>query len=133
MSGILEMTVPGNPEYIKIAKMAAGAAASLEGFDIEKVDDIKMAVGEACKAITCHGFEGWSENYQLAMDMAGKVLTIEVEDKLCKHQVSKGTRPCMDCPGEGDLGIQIIKSLMDDVEIVKAGDGCRSIRMVKNK
>lgn len=133
MSEVLKMTIPGNPEYIQIAKMAAGSAASLEGFDIEKVYDIRMAVGEACKTITCHGFEGWSDSYQLILDMAKPELTITIEDASCQHRVAKGQPPCMDCPNEGDLGIQIIKSIMDDVEIIKSGNGCKSIKMKKTK
>ncbi|MGI6721259.1 MAG: ATP-binding protein [Anaerovoracaceae bacterium] len=133
MSEILNITVPGNPEYIKIIKMAAGSAASLEGFDIEKVDDIRMAVAEGCKAITCHGFEGWSENYKVILDMAEENLTIEIIDEVGDHKVEKVQRPCLDCPNEGDLGIQIMKTIMDDVEIQKSENGCRSIKMVKNK
>lgn len=133
MSEILNITVPGNPEYIRIVKMAAGSAASLEGFDIEKVDDIRMAVAEGCKAITCHGHEGWSESYCVAMEMGKQDLTISIEDARMKHDVAKGKRPCLDCPREGDLGIQIMKSIMDDVSIVKGENGCRSIKMVKHR
>ena len=133
MSEILKMTILGNPEYIQIAKMAAGSAASLEGFDIEDVEDIKMAVAEACKTVTCHGFDGWSVNYSIIMEMSKETLTVYVEDSSCKHTVAKGERPCLDCPNEGDLGIQIIKSIMDEIKIIKVGDGCKSIKMVKNK
>ena len=144
MTEILNITVPGNPEYIQIVKMAAGAAAAVEGYDIEKIDDIKLAIAEGCKAITCHGFTGWSENYNVKLSTVDKqetetatdgaeALIIEIEDEKCIHPVEKRSHPCLDCPREGDLGIQIMKSIMDDVEIIRSGDGCRRIRMVKNK
>ena len=34
MSEILKLTINGNPEYIKIAKMAVGQAACMKGLDI---------------------------------------------------------------------------------------------------
>ena len=39
---------------------------------------------------------------------------------------------CLDCPKEGDLGIAIIKSVMDDVQIEKDGVESKKIIMVKN-
>jgi hypothetical protein len=52
MSEILKMTLPGNPEYIRVTKSAVGSAAALAGFDFDCVEDIQMAVAEACKSIT---------------------------------------------------------------------------------
>ncbi|MEG0156312.1 MAG: ATP-binding protein [Anaerovoracaceae bacterium] len=133
MSEVLKMTIPGDPEYIKIAKMAVGAAASLCGFNFECVEDIRMAVGEACKCITCHGHDGWSESYNLTCHMEGESMSILVEDSLSGTRVAKGKRPCLDCPNEGNLSVQIIRSLMTEVELINAGEGCKSIKMGKSK
>lgn len=134
MTELLKMKVPGDPEYIQIAKMAAGSAASLEGFDIEKVEDIRMAVGEACKVITCHGSDCWSEYYQLSMEMKGDRLEISVADASGGvHNQTKKAKPCLDCPKEGDLGVHIIKTIMDEFEIDSKEKGYKSLRMVKCK
>lgn len=133
MSEILKLEISGNPDYIQIAKMAVGAAASTAGFDIEHVEDIELAVAEACKNITCHGFDGWSECYEITCRVNDARMEITVTDIKCEHSVSKGKRPCLDCPKEGDLGIFVIKSLMDEVEITKEKQGNRSIKMVRNR
>ena len=52
-------------------------------------------------------------------------------DKDDIHDIPKGKRPCLDCPNEGELGIHIIKTIMDKVEFITAAQGSRSIRMVK--
>jgi anti-sigma regulatory factor (Ser/Thr protein kinase) len=39
----------------------------------------------------------------------------------------------MDCPNEGDIGIHVIRTLMDEVEIIKEEGKKKSIKMVKNK
>ncbi|MGI6736846.1 MAG: ATP-binding protein [Anaerovoracaceae bacterium] len=132
MKEVIEMKVPGDPDYIAITKMTAASAAAHKGFDIDKVEDIRMAVGEGCKAITCHRHKGWSDQYDVKLDMReeGKII-IDIEDSIFTHDQEKGSRPCLDCPHEGDLGIEILKALMDDVQIVKQGGTCRRIKMVK--
>ena len=133
MTEILNMEVIGDPDYIGVVKMAAGSAASIEGFDIEKVEDIRVAVGEACKTITCHNFAGWSAAYKVSMAIEEEQMVIKVEDSKEGHQREKSKRLCLDCPKEGDLGIHIIRSVTDDMEIIHSGDGLRCIRMVINK
>lgn len=135
MSDLLKFTVPGNPEYVKIVKMAVESAAAVADFTVEAVDDMGIAVAEACKLITCHGFDGWSNSYDIECEIKEDCMVIEVKDDLCKHELVKDLtrRPCMDCPHEGDLGMHIVRSLMDDVEIIKEEGKKKSIRMVKNK
>lgn len=135
MNEIFNMEIPGDPNYIGIAKMAAGSAATIEGFSIDKVEDIKIAVGEACKAITCHNFEEWSSAYRVSLDVEKNKMEIKVEDSQKGHNMDKDLtrRPCIDCPKEGDLGVHIIKTVSDDMELIKSGDGYRCIRMEFDK
>ena len=120
MTEILNMEVIGDPDYIGVVKMAAGSAASIEGFDIEKVEDIRVAVGEACKTITCHNFAGWSAAYKVSMAIEEEQMVIKVEDSKEGHQREKSKRLCLDCPKEGDLGIHIIHSVTNDMEVIRA-------------
>ena len=108
MIEILNMEVIGDPDYIGVVKMAAGSAASIEGFDIEKVEDIRVAVGEACKTITCHNFAGWSAAYKVSMAIEEEQMVIKVEDSKEGHQREKSKRLCLDCPKKGNLGIHKI-------------------------
>ena len=63
MSDLLKFTVPGHPEYVKIAKMSVESAAAVAGFTVDDIEDMGIAVADACKLITCHGFDGWSATY----------------------------------------------------------------------
>lgn len=132
MIEIFKMTIPGNPAYIQIAKMAIGAASAIEGFNFECIEDIKIAVAEACKIVTCHGSPGWSESYEVCCTRDGSTIIINVTDYEGTHGVEKtDKKPCLDCSREGDLSLQVIKSLMDEVEIIPLGEGYKSIIMVK--
>jgi len=133
MGDLLKFSVPGNPDYVKSVKLAVETAAGVANFTVEQIEDIGIAVGEACKLVTCHGFDGWSNSYDIECNIEDEAITIEVKDDECKHEITKGRRPCMDCPGEGDLGIYVIRSLMDDVEIIKNEGKKNSIKMVKRK
>lgn len=132
MSEVLKMTIPGDPEYIIIAETAACQAASLHGMDVERVSDLKLAVGEACRLITCHGFEGWSRSYDITCSIDEAAVTITVKDDLCAHDKKKDEKKrCPDCPNEGDIGFRMIEVITDEVSISRAEAGCRSITLVK--
>lgn len=132
MSEILKLTITGNPEYIKIAKMTVGQAAATCGLDIEKTEDLQMAAGEACRLISCHGHPCWSDNYNVVVEADDEVITVTVEDEKGDHTLKKDADyQCLDCPHEGDMGISLMKCVMDDVEISRASSGCKSIKLTK--
>ena len=125
-------TVPGKPENTTLIKLAVSAAATNAGMDVDKIDDLAIATGEAFKNVCCHGSEGWSCCVEVKCEADDERITVNVEDKANCHDIPKEKKPCLDCPKEGDLGMKLIKSLMDTVEFGKAANGCKSIRMTKN-
>ena len=133
MGDLLKFSIPGKPEYVKTAKLAVGSAAGAANFNIEAIEDIEIAVGEACKIITCHGFEGFSEFYNVECRIEPDQITVLISDTSRVHSLEKYKKPCIDCPNEGNLGIYVIKSLMDEVEILREEGENNRIRMVKRK
>ena len=51
MLDVLNFSIPGKPEYIQMLRLAIGSIAGKSGFDVEKIEDIKVAVAEACKPL----------------------------------------------------------------------------------
>ncbi len=133
MADCIKFTVTGKPEYIKVVRMGIAALASNAGFDVEAVDDIKLAVEEACKAITCHGFNTWTNLYEVSCELHEEKMTIFVADLGNGRDIEKAYRPCKNCPQDGDLAMLLIKTLMDEVEIKAISNEQKSIVMVKNK
>lgn len=133
MTDKLQFVIPGKPEYITIVRLAAGSAADAAGFDVEEIEDIKTAVSEACKNISCHGSEGFADEYQVECLIDKGYMEVYVSDISGRHKLEKVSKPCLDCPNEGDLGLYVIRSLMSSVELVE-GENCKkAIRMVKAK
>lgn len=128
----LTFVIPGKPEYLTMVRLAISSIANTAGFDLDAAEDMKTAVEEACKNVSCHGFDGFSDQYEVECNVEKERVEIIVKDACDTHTLEKLAKPCQNCPSEGDLGIYVIKSLMNEVEFGKAEDGRKAIRMVKN-
>ena len=125
------LSIPGRPEYVQVARITAGSVAGVAGFDVEKVDDIEVALGEAWKLVTCHGHSLWGEKYELELEICEDKMIVTFADKGTTHDIEKTCKQCARCPEDGDLSVFVLNSLMDEVEMSSDENGNRSIRMVK--
>lgn len=133
MADKLKFVIPGKPQYITIVRLAVGSAADNAGFNIDEIEDIKTAVGEACKNISCHGSEGFAEQYEVECLVEDGRMEIYVTDTSSDHKLEKLQKPCLDCPNEGDLGLYIVQSLMNSVELIEGPNCKKTIKMIKAK
>jgi len=131
MTDILKFSVPGKPEYVGTVRLAISSLANCAGFDIEAVEDIKVAVSEACTNVVCHGKPNREECYEVACEVGDGRMIISVVDRAGGYDITKYQCPAMDQPKEGGLGIFIIKALMDEVDIFSELGMGTSIKMVK--
>ncbi len=131
MSNFVKITVPGNPEYIKICENAAIKVAAISGLDLDTVEEVGMAVFEACKNIACHGHDCWCSEYEMEIETTDKYFKINLVS-VGEHSIEKCETICLDCPNEGNLGLAIINSVMDDVHMESDGKCNKKIVMVKN-
>ncbi len=130
----IRLSIPNKPEYVGVARLTVAAIASRIGFDIEKIEDMKIAVSEACNNAITHGCRHCNEGeYNINFVLTEKKLIISVHDKGegCKHELEDMRKPNYNNLKEGGLGIFIIKSLMDDVEIRSEKGKGMMIRMIK--
>ena len=131
MADRFTMNVPVNAEYVGTVRMAVAHIASKAGFDVEAIDDIKVAVSEACTNIIMHANGDPGCGYDIIVELGESDLVITVEDKGMGFGLEDYVPPS---PGESrgsGLGIFIMKALMDEVDIHSApGEGTR-IRMSK--
>ncbi len=67
--------LPNKPEYVSLVRLAASGIAGRMGFDVETVEDIKLAVAEACTNAIKHGTAKYSE-YRIEFGVEEKCLTI---------------------------------------------------------
>lgn len=127
----IQFQIPGRPEYLTMVRLAISSVANKAGFDLDAVEDIKTAVSEACKFISCHGYDGFSDKYSVECNVEEGYIQIIVRDDCGTHTIEKGNKPCKFCPSEGDLGIYVIDTLMTSVKCGREKDGQKFIKMEK--
>ena len=132
MTERMTMTVPGRPEYVGTVRMAIAHAAAGIGFDLEQIDDMKVAVSEACTNIICHAHDTSDFTYDIVWEIEESGAAITVIDKGVGFGVEDYVEPL---PGElngSGLGLFIIKALMDEVDIESKPGAGTIIKMTKN-
>jgi serine/threonine-protein kinase RsbW len=131
MSERFKFVIPGRPEHISTVRLAVGSVAASCGFNVEEIEDIKTAAGEACQLVSCHEMEGYAKEYTVECETEPGKITIKVINTSDELMEKTGKR-CIDCPNEGEIGKLLIKSLMDSVE-VSCEDDKKTIVMTKTK
>jgi serine/threonine-protein kinase RsbW len=131
MADVLKFMIPGKPEYVRTVRLAISSLAGSAGFDIEAVEDIMMAVSEACSNLVCHGVGARDASYEVSCEMLGDRIVIKIENSPDACESSAHTERQTGSFREGCLGLNIIRALMDEVDVHPvAGRGTR-IRMIK--
>jgi serine/threonine-protein kinase RsbW len=136
----VELTFTPLPAHVRTARLVATAVARRSGVDESLLDEVRLAVGEACsRAVEGHQLHCPAEPVRLALtDLAGR-FEVEVTDTCATAAVGlaaaggrAGGNDGQDVPvGAGlpaGLGIAVIESLADDVQITTTSAGT-SIRM----
>lgn len=131
MADKLTFIIPGKPVYATMVRLAVGSIASEGGFGVDAVEDIKVATEEACKNICCHGNDGYPSKIEINVQIEEGRIEIKAIDRSEGLEIEKIEKICTDCPKEGDLGLYIINSIMDEVEVSTHAQGEKSIKMVK--
>ena len=117
----VELSFTALPAHVRTARLVATAVARRSGVDESLLDEVRLAVGEACsRAVEAHRLHCPAEPVRLALtDLAGR-FEVEVTDTACARP---GPQRCRARPG-----IAVIAGLADDVQISETSAGT-SIRM----
>lgn len=138
-SDVITMKVPAKPEYVGVVRLTVSGVANRLGYSYDDIEDIKIAVAEACTNVVNHAYE---ENYtendmhlnfsvyedRLELIVSDHGGTIDVE-KLKNERGPVNSDQSIDELKEGGLGLFLIETLMDKVEI--RGDSGVMIIMTK--
>ena len=130
---IVELSIPARPEYVGVARLAILGVASRMRFSYDEVEDIRLAVGEACTSVLDR-VEGHGDAPPIEIRCLidpGK-LTVEVSDRVAAAAKLNPEKSGLDAPDDGQLGSVLIRILMDEVMVEEDAEvSTRTIRMVK--
>lgn len=127
----VELNIPSRPEYVGVARLAILGVASRMRFSYDEVEDIRLAVGEACTRSIDRlngGADSHAINLRCLID--ANRLTIEVRNALASAAPAPAESDTPDA--EKGLSDVLIRILMDEVDTEeRADEGIYLLRMVK--
>jgi len=131
----MELSFPSELGYEKVARDAVAAFARRLGFDRERIEDLKTALGEACINAIEHG-NGHVPGLHVAVSCIceGERLTIEVHDKGLNRYQGLGSGAAIDMKLQGlaplrGMGLMMIAQLVDEAGFTESHDGGNHFRL----
>ncbi len=111
---LVDLRIPSRAEWVALARLAAATVANRLSFSIEEIEDVKLAVAEACTAVIQH--ENHGEFIQLTCEALSDSLRVRVHDS-GRHGVHAGPSRRIDFEEAriAGLGVFLIRTLMDEV------------------
>lgn len=134
MGRTVRLTIPAKPEYITLSRLALSGLARVRALPEETLADLKLALTEACSNSVRHAYEDGEGHVAISFELRDDRLIVEVADDGTGFDAdAASTNGDGDAElSEGGLGIAIIRSIADEVEIGGGPDGRGSrLRFVK--
>ncbi|NRF92176.1 anti-sigma B factor RsbW [Paenibacillus frigoriresistens] len=126
MSPYIGLTIPAKAEYLDIVRLTLYGVATKAGFSFEDIEDMKVAVAEACNNSILHAYShDQSGTVEVQFEHSSGFLRISVKDEgnsfnyvqtdaeaasLHHKSISEAT--------VGGLGLFLMQALMDDVQVL---------------
>lgn len=127
---VVELKIPCKPEYVGVARLAILGVASRMKFSYDQVEDVRLAVGEACTT----SVEWAAKNSRQSTDItvrsmiSDSKLTVDIIDNAGERQESQVDQGAEHDPE--NLGALLITLLVDEVT-VDHHEGGTQVRMIK--
>ena len=134
----VEVTFTPLPAHVRTARLVATAVARRSGVDEALLDEVRLAVGEACsRAVEAHQRHCPAEPVKIEMTDQGERFVVVVSDQAPTpgangHGVSQGAATLVQGADDAGIpagfGLAVISGLADDVHVSSTSSGV-SVRM----
>ena len=124
---VVELRIPCKAEWVALARLSVSAVASRLHFSIDEIEDVKLAVAEACTNAIQNARD--NSTIDIRCEALEEGLRISVRD-LSSSPRPEPVRDLQDDGLEG-LGVFLIRSLMDDVTYEVRPDNGSALTMFK--
>lgn len=114
---IIELEIPSAPEYVSVVRRAIEGIAQRMSFGPDDIEDLKVAVGEACTNAVKYGCPN-SDERVVGIRCLVREDGLQVEIRNNVNDCACPTVPKKpDLGREGGLGLYLMRNLMDEVEL----------------
>ncbi|MFD3654387.1 ATP-binding protein [Streptomyces sp. NPDC058620] len=136
----VELRFSAQPEHVRTARLVAAAVARRARVDEALLDEVRLAVGEACsRAVGLHRSHGITAPVTVVLIEEEKAFSIEVADEVpgpgSEARATAGSSDAApggpigsmdsetDGEGEDEMGLAVISGLVDDMEVRSGANG----------
>jgi serine/threonine-protein kinase RsbW len=118
----VRLTMAAHAEQVGLVRQIVGSLATSVGFSDQLINDVRLAVTEACTNVVRHAYQEAPGQLEVAAWTADSSLTVSVADRGC------GLQPRPSQSG-GGLGLPLMAALTADLEIEGSGSGGTTVRL----
>jgi hypothetical protein len=139
---ITELKIPAVADYIVVAKRAAGGLGLLAGFSLQEIDDLNIAITQACESACAAAAERWGAgNGQLKLLFKSQPRRIEVDVRTIPPRAIEAAQAAAYRQAQArrhdeydfeNIGLNMIRLFVDELRYhVDSQTGSMRMRMVK--
>jgi serine/threonine-protein kinase RsbW len=126
----VRLTIPAKAEYVLLGRLALSGITRLRALPDETLNDLKLAVTEACTNSVRHAYRENGGAVDIVFELHDDRLVVEVSDDGAGLEAGEPESSAE--LTEGGLGIAIIRALTDEFEVgERDGNGGSRLRFVK--
>jgi anti-sigma regulatory factor (Ser/Thr protein kinase) len=118
----LELSLPARAENVAVVRHLLGGVGDVMGLDPEVLDDIRLAVSEACANVVVHAYPEAPGLLVVQVYARDDTISVSVRDH------GTGMAPRTDSPGLG-VGLPLIASLTRTLELSAPSGGGTDVKM----
>ncbi len=138
------ISLPATAEYVDIVRLNLYGVASKMGFSYEEIEDMKVAISEACNNSVLYAYKESNGLMEVTFETVGDALSITVRDEgesfdswgMAGQRQGLHNKELNEAQ-IGGLGFYLMQALMDEVSVEnEAGKGTKVVmtrRLMKSE
>ncbi|OAS17331.1 anti-sigma B factor RsbW [Paenibacillus oryzisoli] len=139
---VIRLHIPAAAEHLEIVRLSLYGVATKLGFSYEDIEDMKVAVSEACNNAILHANPGDTGGHiDISYELSDDALRVKVKDNGTSYGASSESRQTGPFTGtmpseltSGGLGIYLMEALMDEVLVdTTSGTEVTLVKYMDNK
>ena len=129
---LVELSVPCRPEFLRVVRLLVSGYLSRLDIPFDEVENIKVAVSEACNNAIQFSDKGETKNkLKIRCWNQGSNIVFEIKDSGAGFSMPAEPEGTPDLDDEKGLGFLLIQTLMDDVKIETDDQAGTTVTMTK--
>lgn len=132
----VEIAIPRRPAYVRIVRLALASLARSSGLGEGAIEDLKIAVGEACANAVIAADDSLDDPVKIRWNDEPDRIVIEVGVVVPNGQATADTSNAVDSSGfstQAVMSTALLETLVDECDVGETRGGLVYTRLVVNR